>query len=92
MTANSARALRYKIERERFANLVVNARSQLTRVLPDAVNRATARMIHRHLPLICYLNVNANEAEGIEIVIPFAFVIYFAYNLQFQYRRRSCKL
>lgn len=57
MTANFARAFRYKIERERegewegdIANLVINARSQLTRVLSDAVNRAAARMIHRHPP------------------------------------------
>lgn len=55
MTANFARAFRYKIEREGkrekdIANLVINARSQLTRVLSDAVNRAAAWMIHRHPP------------------------------------------
>jgi len=46
-----------------IANLVVNARSQLARVLPDAVNRAAA-----WISLICFLNINANESRGVETV------------------------
>lgn len=51
-----------------IANLVVNARSQLACVQPDAVNRANAAAA---ISLICFLNINANGSGGVETVTPF---------------------